>query len=201
MKFINQRFYLISCMTCPDELCYVYEPAEDTYLLLKAALKEARQEDFALEVGCGTGLISSSLLSVVRSIIAVDINPRAVAITKRCGIDTIRADLLRGLKAKFDLVLFNPPYLPTCDEEKLERWSNIALDGGPEGRDTIKRFLEQLESCLSPQGRALLLVSSLTGVREVREIADSMRFDASEIACEKHFFEQLYVLKVSRSGI
>ncbi len=56
----------------------VYQPVEDTYLLLRAALAEARRRDLALEIGCGSGFISQELARRVRCLIATDINPHAV---------------------------------------------------------------------------------------------------------------------------
>jgi release factor glutamine methyltransferase len=56
----------------------VYQPAEDTYLLLRAALSEARPEDLALEIGCGSGFISQELGQKVARLIATDVNPHAV---------------------------------------------------------------------------------------------------------------------------
>jgi release factor glutamine methyltransferase len=174
----------------------VYEPAEDTYLLLRAAMAEARGSDRVLEVGCGSGLISRNLAPRVREVLATDINPFAVSMLSEYGIPVIRADLFRGIKAKFDLVIFNPPYLPTSEEEKTEGWMNFALDGGESGRETIKRFFEDLELHLTTGGRALILLSSLTGIAEVKKMACELGFDVSEVAIEKHFFEQLYILKL-----
>jgi release factor glutamine methyltransferase len=174
----------------------VYRPAEDTYLLLKAAMAEARGSDRVLEVGCGSGLISRNLAPRVREVLATDINPFAVSMVREYGLPVIRADLFRGIKAKFDMVLFNPPYLPTSEEEKTAGWMNFALDGGECGRETIKRFFEDLGPHLTPGGRALILLSSLTGIAEVEKMAHELGFDVSEVAIEKHFFEQLYILKL-----
>jgi release factor glutamine methyltransferase len=174
----------------------VYEPAEDTYLLLRVAIAEAKASDMVLEVGCGRGLISRKLALRVRDVLAIDINPFAVRMVRDCGIPVIRADLFRGIKGKFDLIIFNPPYLPTPDDEKTAGWLNFALDGGKSGRETIKRFLEDIGPHLTPNGRALILLSSLTGIAEVEEMAYKLGFDVSEVAIEKHFFEQLYILKL-----
>lgn len=174
----------------------VYEPAEDTYLLLKVALAEARASDRVLEVGCGMGLISRSLAPRVQAVLATDINPHAVKIVQKNGIPVVRADLFRGIKGKFDMIIFNPPYLPTSEEEKTAGWMNFALNGGKSGRDTINRFLGDLRPHLAICGRALILLSSLTGPKEVEEAARAAGFEVTEVAAERHFFEQLYVLKL-----
>jgi len=174
----------------------VYQPAEDTYLLLKAAIAEARDSDRVLEVGCGSGLISRNLATRVREVLATDINPFAVSMVREYGIPVIRADLFRGIKAKFDMVIFNPPYLPTSEEEKNAGWMNFALDGGESGRETIKRFFLDLGPHLTPGGRALILLSSLTGITMVEEMAVNLGFEARQVAVERYFFELLYVFKL-----
>jgi release factor glutamine methyltransferase len=174
----------------------IYQPAEDTLLLLEAAKKEARPDDRAVEIGCGSALISSGVVPLVKCIIATDISPHAVRLAKTCGLEAVRTDLFKGFEAKFDLVIFNPPYLPTPDEERIDGWLNYALDGGATGRDTISRFLEDLKHHLSPRGRALLLVSSLTGLNEVKEKAESEGLEITEVASKRYFFERLYVLRL-----
>ncbi len=174
----------------------IYQPAEDTLLLLKAALVEAGPEDRAIEIGCGRALISREVAPRVRSILATDINPHAVRLAKEYGLEAVRADLFRGIENKFDLVIFNPPYLPTSEEEKIDGWLNFALDGGATGREIINRFFEGLKDHLSPKGRALLLISSVTGLDEVLEKAKSEGLEAIEVASDRYFFEQLFVVKL-----
>jgi len=174
----------------------VYTPEEDTFLLLNSALAEAKSEDRVLEVGCGSGFISRELALMVESLLATDINPHAVRATKAKGIDTVRADLFQGIRGKFDLILFNPPYLPTNAEERNDQWINYALDGGESGRETIDRFLKSLPDHLCPGGRALLLISSLTGLKEVQEMALVAGLTVETVASVGCFFEQLYVLRL-----
>ncbi len=177
-----------------------YCPAEDTYLLLESALKEARSDDKVIEIGCGRALISKEVRPSVKSILATDINPHAVRHAKTLGLEAVRADLFKGIKSQFDLVIFNPPYLPTSEEERIEGWLNYALDGGATGRNTISRFLEDLKDHLSPRGRALLLISSLTGMDDVRRKASLEGLETVEIASKRYFFEQLFVLRLNAAA-
>jgi release factor glutamine methyltransferase len=181
------------------ELDEVYEIAEDTLLLLKVALKESRAEDSVLEIGCGRALISRELAGRVKCITATDINPIALRFAKGYGLSAVRADLLGGFKARFDLIIFNPPYLPTAPEERSKGWINFSLDGGENGRDTIFRFLEQIKNHLSPKGRSLFLVSSLSGIEKVLDKARSEGLDICEMASARYFFEQLRVFKVENT--
>jgi release factor glutamine methyltransferase len=175
----------------------IYPPAEDTRLLLRVALQEARAEDMAIEIGCGSGIICKELALKVKSIVATDISPDATRWVKSQGIEVVRADLFRGIEARFDLVVFNPPYLPTSEEERISDWLNAALDGGTTGGDVILAFLGQLGSHLSLRGRALLLISSLNGLEEIGEKARAEGLKVSLKATERCFFEQLHVLEVT----
>ena len=104
--------------------------------------------------------------------------------------------MFQGIRGKFDLIIFNPPYLPTTPEERSDQWINYALDGGESGRETIDRFLKCLPDHLCPGGRALLLISSLTGLKDVQEMAAATGLTANTVANAGCFFEQLYVLKL-----
>jgi release factor glutamine methyltransferase len=175
----------------------VYPPDEDTFLLLEAAIREARPEDHVLEVGCGSGLVSQELAGRVKSITALDINPHATRAARERGVEVVRADLFRGIRGRFDLIVFNPPYLPTEPEERGDQWINYALDGGASGRETIGRFLLDLADHLRPGGRALLLISSLTGPEEVEGMARDAELVAELVASKGCFFERLMVLRIT----
>ncbi len=177
----------------------IYPPGEDTHLLLRAAMEEVRPSDEVLEIGCGMGLISRGMAQQAKDLIATDINPHATSLVKGYGIKAIRADLFRGIKGSFDLVLFNPPYLPTFSDERLDGWLNLAFDGGESGRDTIVQFLRDLRPHLRPGGRALMLISTLTGVGKVIEEASRHGLDSQELTSESHFFEKLIVLRLTIS--
>lgn len=69
----------------------------------------------------------------VRRLVATDIDPHAVRADRADGVDAVHADLLLGIRGRFDLVLFNAPYLPTGPEERTGQWIDQALDGGASG--------------------------------------------------------------------
>jgi len=108
----------------------VYSPAEDSYLLLRAALREVRLTDRVLEVGTGSGYVAAELVGRAAQVVTTDINPHAVECARARGLAAVRTDLFAGLSGPFDLVIFNPPYLPTAPEERIDDWLEHALDGG-----------------------------------------------------------------------
>jgi release factor glutamine methyltransferase len=177
-------------MTHPE----VYAPAEDTWLLLRAAGKECRDGERVLEIGCGSGAVSGALRHRAR-ILATDISPYAVKAARAFGVEVVRTDLFSGIRGPFDLVLFNPPYLPTNPDERMDDWLEYALDGGPDGRAVIGRFLSGVGRVLAPGGRVLLLISSLTGLTEVCMLIRQAGFTPEVIMEEQIEGEMLMVIR------
>jgi release factor glutamine methyltransferase len=181
----------------PYDPSQVYQPEADTYLLLDAARTEVKPGDRVLEVGTGSGLIVAELAGVT-GVIATDINPHAALCAREKGIDVVRNDLFSGIRSTFDLIVFNPPYLPTLSEDRIDDWLEYALDGGMNGREVIGRFAAEVGRVLAPGGRILLLISSLTGVPEVRDIFLRQSFESEIIMKQKVEDENLYVLRIVR---
>jgi release factor glutamine methyltransferase len=177
----------------------VYQPEADTYLLLEAVLSEIVPGERILEVGTGSGYIASRICGNAM-VLATDINPHAVREARESGLEVARADLLEGIRGPFDLVIFNPPYLPTKEEERIEDWLEHALDGGKNGRAVISRFAGQVRRVLAPGGRVLILVSSLTGIAEVIALFRESGFHVRIIASRDVFGEDLLVIRCQTGG-
>lgn len=170
----------------------IYPPSEDTYLLCDAAVSEARPDDIALEVGTGSGVVAEALAEHVERLVATDINPSAVRAARERGVEAVRTDLLACLDASFDLVVFNPPYLPSTEETPDDPMSR-ALGGGETGRETAERFLDTVPRVLSPDGRVLLVASTASGVEEFENRDD---YNAERVASDRYFFEEIVVLRL-----
>jgi release factor glutamine methyltransferase len=177
----------------------VYSPEADSLMLLAAARAEVRPGNRVVEVGTGSGLIAAEMARVTR-VVATDINPHAVFCARDAGIDVIRTDLFAGIRGPFDVVVFNPPYLPTRPEERVDDWLEYALNGGESGRAVIERFARTVGDVLAPDGRILLLISSLTGLSEVQELFASLGYTSVIAMQEVVEDEVLYVLKILRKG-
>lgn len=178
----------------------VYEPAEDTFLL--AENLDIKRTDEVLEIGTGTGLITVVAAQKSRKVVATDINKHAV----ECALKNIIANRTYNVELKegnlfepvegekFDLILFNTPYLPTDENEKLDGEVNAAFDGGLEGRETIDHFIEQIKDYLKENGRVQLVQSSLSDNEKTLKKLEELGFDASITASEKCFFEEIVVI-------
>ncbi|MCQ1538057.1 methyltransferase [Methanocalculus taiwanensis] len=172
----------------------VYSPAEDTVLLLNASLRIVSPSDRVLEIGTGSGAIAAALMDFGATVAATDINPLAASYAYRRGVPVIRCNLFEGIRGSFDLILFNPPYLPTAPDERIDDWLEYALDGGEDGRETIRRFLAAAPAFLSSNGKILLLISSLTGIPEVLELFADAGMITFAVAEESIEGEKLVVL-------
>ncbi len=178
---------------------HVYEPSEDSFLLADAALSNIKGSENILEAGCGSGIISAVINANTKAIVTgIDINPHAVKCTKENGVEAIRGDLLSCIKGRFDLIIFNPPYLPTEDRERQKGWLNAALDGGSDGRLVIFRFLDDAGNCLAEGGKILMLVSSLSGVDEIKSKMIDLGYSVEEERNAKYMYEELIVLLASK---
>jgi len=175
----------------------VYQPAEDSWLLAQAASREMQPFDRILEIGVGSGAVSEQF-SKTHFVVGTDINPHAVRLAGTKGIQVIRTDLFSGLCTRFDLILFNPPYLPTKPEERVDDWLEYALDGGEDGCDTIERFFACAQSYLTDNGRALVLFSSLNDAERVWEILQTHGWNSSLLLEKVVEGERLYVLRCVR---
>ncbi len=181
----------------PDQ---VYPVREDTLLLLEAALGEVKPTDRVLDLGTGSGYIAHHLVGKAALIVATDVNPYACRMASSGGVGVARADLTAGLRGHFDLVLFNPPYLPTKPGERLDDWLEKALDGGESGRDVIGRLIPDLPRVLAPGGRLLLVFSELTGEGEILRLFSDGGFAARVVRRSRVEGEDLLVVKAKHSG-
>lgn len=183
----------------------VYSPAEDSFLLSQVLedyfenlSKEERKDIFFLDMGTGSGIQSEKAEEFLskNNILAVDINPDAVKLVKNLGFNAIKSDLFSSpeLKGKkFDIIAFNPPYLPK-DEEGFDE--GIDTTGGEKGDELPLAFLYAAKNYLSKDGVIFLLVSSITP-RNKLEKAISDNYKKEIVGRKKLFFEELEVWKIS----
>jgi release factor glutamine methyltransferase len=177
----------------------VYEPAEDTFLF--AENLKVKKTDKVLEIGTGTGIIAIISSKKTEKVVAVDINEYAVECTRKnsdinkSNIDVRLGDLFDPVKdEKFDLILFNTPYLPTNEDERVDDELEAAWDGGADGRLVIDRFIKELTVHLNPGGRVQLVQSSLSNIEETTGRLMELGFEVSLTASERFFFEEVVVL-------
>jgi release factor glutamine methyltransferase len=177
----------------------VYRPGDDTFLLAKAVAAEVKPGQRFLEVGCGTGFVSLVAARVGAAVTCTDANPRAIALARhnarenQLELTAIETDLLAGLAGPFDVVAFNPPYLPTAREEYIPGPLNLAFDGGPDGNTVVLRFAEQLGQLRPLAGTILVVHSTLSDPAPLQAALGKLGYRNDVVAEESHFYERLTV--------
>lgn len=176
----------------------VYQPAEDSALLAAAVVDRIDAGDCVLEVGTGSGWVAERVARETgATVVASDVNPFACEQARERGLAVARTDLVAGFRdAAFDVVVFNPPYLPADAAAARDDWMERALSGGESGRAVVEPFVETVARVLEPGGVAYVLVSSLTGVDAVVEFAGERGFSVVAVAEASYPFETLSVLQL-----
>ncbi len=178
----------------------IYQPAEDSYLMstiLKEQLPsliEKNQELKFLEIGTGSGIHLQTALNLGiknEDIFSSDIDKRAVSHCSLLGFNCIHSDLFDKIAGKYDVIIFNPPYLPEDSQEPKS--SRTATTGGKKGNEIIVRFLQQAKSHLNKNGKIFLITSSLSEDVDFEKLG----YKAKEIGCEKLFFERLCIWELT----
>lgn len=171
-EFYGRRFLL-----SPATL----DPRPDTETLIDAALAIAdeagwRQKPIRiLDVGTGTGCLLITLLAELplASGVGTDVSSEALAMAAtnaaELGVGARasfeRRDALEGVEGQFDLLVSNPPYIPTADIAGLEPDVRdfdpyAALDGGADGLDIYRRLAAGLDKSLAPGGAVIVEVGA-----------------------------------------
>ncbi len=178
----------------------VYNPAEDSYLL--ADNLEIQEGQSVLEIGTGSGIVAMYASRLTDRITVTDINFDACELARRNfedngieGIEILFGNLFEPVgNRKFDVILFNTPYLPTEDDDVIDDTINYAFDGGVNGRKVIDLFLNEVGNHLNDGGIVQLIQSSLSGNQETLSMLDELGFIAEIKASEHFFFEDITLI-------
>jgi release factor glutamine methyltransferase len=173
----------------------VYEPREDSYLMQKEVQARAKDK-IVLDMGTGSGIqaISASLAGA-KEVWAVDINPKAVSCCKdnskknKVKVNCIQSDLFAKVSSKkFDLIIFNPPYLPSDGKHDDIRWS-----GGYQGLEVTIEFFKQAKAFLVKDTKILFIFSSHANQEGLKEFLRREDFKLDIVASQRIFFEEIFI--------
>jgi len=163
----KREFWGLSFAVTP----HVLDPRPETETIVEAALSilGGRREDplRILDLGVGSGALLCALLTEFGQSrgMGIDISADAADVAqgnlRACGLslraETRLGDWTRGIEGRFDLIVSNPPYIPTVDLAGLPRevrefdpW--LALDGGIDGLAAYRRILPESRRLLAPGG-------------------------------------------------
>ncbi|KIM48326.1 hypothetical protein M413DRAFT_16282 [Hebeloma cylindrosporum] len=201
----------------------VYEPAEDTFLLLDALEADADRlkelnPTICLEVGSGSGCVTSFIGGILGPSVlylCTDINPHACRCTYLTGVQnkvnihvingSLAAPLQSRLSHKIDVILFNPPYVPTTEDEANVAQSSRNIggswSGGSDGMQVTNMLLDSVANLLSPKGHFYLVVLKQNNISRILQHMDELYHLEGEIVLQRRAGrEHLFIVRFIRQG-
>lgn len=169
------EFFGLDLEVTPDVLI----PRPETELLVETALVWLRQHSNrrrAADIGTGSGCIAIALAVQIPdlSVLATDVSPLALQVARRNAarhqvkgrVECLCSDLIPEGEHRFNLIVANLPYIPSGTLRGLRvygREPSLALDGGSDGLDLIRRLLAMVPDRLDPGGMLLLEIEASQG--------------------------------------
>ena len=211
----------------------VYSPSDDTFLILDY-FKEAvtdfsfdghniKKIHYLLDMGTGSGIIAIFLKSLANKL--VNFNPKIYAsdILKeaiKCAKKNVRLNNLNGkihfiysnlfqsfpkkVQHKFNVIIFNPPYLPSIDANNGQTFSykDYCWKGGKDGHEILLEFLNDVLFYFAPEHNAVNLLYFITSSRInkgiITERLNYLGFKTENLVKTHFFFEDIILNRAIR---
>lgn len=183
----------------------VYPPSEDSFLLSEQVENYVSKLKYnhlkVLDMGSGSGIQARTAIKAgakKENVLAIDINEEAIKELKKQKLNTIKSNLFSKIpkKSKFDIIIFNAPYLP---EDKYDKQADTTA--GKKGYEIIIKFLRQAKSHLQEGGIILLLFSSLSKPKIILSEAKKQKYISEKLSeQDMGFFEKIFVYKLKQAG-
>ena len=171
----------------------MYPPQEDSFFFaefLQDYISNLPNKNIKyLDMGTGSGILAQTAEKAgipKQNITCADIDKEAVTKVKKQGFNTIKSNLFQNINQKYDLITFNPPYLP---EHKKDKKPDTT--GGKHGDEITLKFLKQAKAHLNPDGKIFLLISSHTPQDKIKKHKLKIK------KTKKLFFEELRIFQIN----
>lgn len=200
----------------------VYEPCDDSFVLVDALLADRanlleHNPTLCLEIGCGSGYVITSLALMLGEegasgihYFATDINPHAVEVTsetlKAHGVHAevvstnIASALENRLAGVVDVVVVNPPYVPTPEDEVSCGGIAAAWAGGENGRSVIDKILPVADKLLSDKGWLYMVTLTANNPSQLCALMRKKGYGSKIILQRSTEEESLHVIKFWRDS-
>ena len=203
-----------------DDYHRIYEPDADSFLLLDALElkhKEIIEQNplIVFEFGSGSGLATSFIAKHFCAspslFFAIDINPHACRSTQRTfaknhlnqkhSLNVVQCNLadplIDRLSSQVDLILFNPPYVPT-ETSDVEEVIDRTYAGGKDGIEVIEVAIGQASRLLSAQGVFYMIALEENNFDRLAQLADRVGMTSEIVLKRRTLIERLFVVQFQK---
>ncbi len=188
-----------------DVFPHVYIPAEDTYMIIDNL--NIKPGSNILDLGSGTGILSVYAYKFAKRLVSIDLSPYAVENTywnlkqndmlrKSCIIQANYTYKL-PIKHNFEIILFNPPYLPKSQEDTTDLWLRRTWSSD-EGINAIYNTIKNNIDLFTNKTELYLLISTHTGPKHILNFLKKYKLSVEIIDEQSFFFEKLILLKARK---
>lgn len=158
-------------------------PRPETELLAEEVIKIADKNCRVLDLCTGSGCLAVTIQKKIgANVTASDISKKALYVAKKnakylnANVKYVCSDMFKNIKGKFDIIVSNPPYIPTKTCQTLDREVKdfdpiISLDGGNDGLDFYRTICKNAKKYLNKNGKILLEV----GINQAKTVENMLK--------------------------
>ncbi|MDO8577960.1 MAG: peptide chain release factor N(5)-glutamine methyltransferase [Dehalococcoidales bacterium] len=187
-------------------------PRPETEIMVETALEfaSARPVHLIADIGTGSGAVAVSLATRLTraTIYAVDISDEALTVAaenaRKHGVSDrirfLRGDLLAPIPEAVDMIIANLPYVKEAELREVNTWGYepaLALDGGKDGLDVIRRLIGQLKGKLKPGGALLMEIGAGQGSAVTEILADTFPRSELRLISDGAGFDRVVTLTIT----
>ena len=188
-------------------------PRSDTENLVLKVIEKIKESNYkeVLDIGTGSGAIHISLCHYLENVTCttVDISDAAISIAKENAVNLgvrdrvkyVKSDIFENINTRFDVIVSNPPYIPTkvIDDlqEELSHEPKIALDGGEDGYDFYRRIINESPEYFNDTGILAFEVGHDQS-QMIKSLLESSGFIDVEIHCDLSGIERVVLARYER---
>jgi release factor glutamine methyltransferase len=151
--------------------------------LAEVVVSEVREGDRVLDMGTGSGVNAIAAASAKATVVAVDVNPAAVAAARQNAalngmqeaIEVRQSDVFDDVSGRFDLIVFDPPFRWFAANDLWE------LGTADENYRALTRFFAEVGEYLTPTGRIILSFGTTGDIDYVQQLIDRAALDVEEL--------------------
>jgi release factor glutamine methyltransferase len=180
----------------------MYNPSDDSFLLEECIRTGDYAGRWAIDIGTGSGILLHLLSERFENVVATDIDFNSLLAcnkdvwTEDANVMLVCCSAASAIRARFDLVVSNPPYLP---DEKGGSFRDIAVHGGHGGTEATAEFVKSALPLLATDGRILLVISSFADQQALDAILAEKGLVRKKVREKRIFFEILSVIELTRN--